>query len=138
MRLKWNESIKTGYENIDEQHKELFSRLNSFLDAANNGSAKQEILRTLDYLEEYVIIHFKDEEKIQEENNYPKYQLHSIQHELFKNQLGEIRYICEKYGIYGAVVNSFERKLIDFWDYHINKLDKELANFLKECDAIQY
>lgn len=132
MRVKWSKLLETGYKNVDDQHKELFNRLESFFDAVDNGSGKQEILRTLDYFEDYVITHCREEEEIQKEINYPEFYTHSMQHELFKNQLSDIRYICDHYGISSAVVSSFERKLLDYWDYHINKLDKELADYLRK------
>lgn len=53
MKLKWDESLEIGHENIDNQHKELLDRINYFFDSINSGMGKEEVLRTLDFLERY-------------------------------------------------------------------------------------
>ncbi|WP_160684820.1 hemerythrin family protein [Clostridium sp. C2-6-12] len=137
MRLKWDESLEIGHENIDNQHKELLERIVYFFDSINSGTGKEEVLRTLDFLERYTNKHFNDEEEIQRNYNYPRYRQQTIQHQVFRNQLGEIRYICERYGVTGAITNYMEQKIADFWEYHINNLDKDLGQYLKEKTTIK-
>lgn len=137
MELKWDESLEIGHENIDNQHKELFDRINYFFDSINSGTGKEEVLRTLDFLERYTNKHFNDEEEIQRNYNYPKYKQQLMQHQVFRNQLGEIRYMCERYGVTGAITNYMEQKITNFWQYHINNLDKDLGQYLKEKTTIK-
>lgn len=81
--------------------------------------------------------HFSDEEEIQINYNYPKYKQQSIQHQVFRNQLDNIRYMCDRYGVTGAITNYMEQKIADFWEYHINNLDKDLGQYLKEKSNIK-
>lgn len=57
MILNWDNSFSVGEKNIDNQHKELFYRLNKLLEAMKQGKGKSEVINTLDFLEEYVIRH---------------------------------------------------------------------------------
>lgn len=67
MILNWDNSLSVGNDNIDNQHKELFYRLNKLLEAMKEGKGKSEVINTLDFLEVYVIKHFNYEEEIQKE-----------------------------------------------------------------------
>ena len=138
MKLEWNNSLEIGHENIDNQHKELMDRINYFFDSIDSGTGKEEVLRTLDFLEKYTNKHFYDEEEIQRNYNYPKYKDQCIQHQVFRNQLQDIRYMCDKYGVTGAITNYMQQKIVDFWEYHINNLDKDLGQYLKEKSKMEY
>lgn len=65
MNLNWDNNLATGIVNIDNQHKELFDRINKLLIAMKEGKGKDEVIGTLNFLEDYVIKHFTEEEEIQ-------------------------------------------------------------------------
>jgi len=132
MRLNWDDSLSTGIINIDNQHKELLSRLSEFLVAMEDGKGKNEIKDTLDFLEEYVIKHFNDEEEIQKKNNYPKYNLQHQQHEAFKEELKKLRDTFDKAGESVLLALNIQGKIINWVKNHIMTLDKELGEFLIE------
>jgi len=132
MRLNWDDSLSTGIINIDNQHKELLSRLSEFLVAMEDGKGKNEIKDTLDFLEEYVIKHFNDEEEIQKKNNYPKYNLQHQQHEAFKEELKKLRATFDKTGESVLLALNIQGKIINWVKNHIMTLDKELGEFLIE------
>ncbi|AGF58208.1 hemerythrin [Clostridium saccharoperbutylacetonicum] len=132
MKLIWEKSLEIGYPDIDNQHKELLERINYFFESVNSGATKEEVIRILDFLEKYTNDHCKLEEEIQRKYNYGKYNQQCIQHQVFRNHLQDIRYIYESYGVTGAVINYMQQKILDFWNYHIQKLDKDFGRFLKE------
>jgi hemerythrin len=129
--LTWNETLSVGVNKIDSQHKELFAKINDLLIAMKNGSGKDEVLKTLDFLETYVIKHFDDEEELQKKNNYPKYEIQHAQHEQFKNELKELRKTFETTGISALFVINTQQKISKWWITHIGNLDKELGEFLQ-------
>lgn len=137
MKLKWDKSLEIGHENIDEQHKELFEKVNYFFDSIESRMEKEETIRILDFLEKYADEHFNDEESLQRNYNYPRYMEHCAQHQAFRNQLSDIRYMLNNYGITGAVTNYFSQKIMVFWQYHVNYLDKSLGEYIKEIDNVQ-
>lgn len=132
MKLNWDNSLLTGIESIDDQHKELFNRMNQLVLAMKEGKGKDEVIKSLDFLEEYVIKHFDEEEKIQKKNNYPKFSLQHAQHEEFKKELKQLRMVFETTGISALFVINMQQKMGQWWKNHINNLDKELGEFLIE------
>ena len=84
MRAEFDESLVTGNEMIDTQHKELIDRIQNFVIACQNGDSKVKAIKMLDYLDEYTNFHFKEEEKLQKNAGYPEYEKHHEKHEEFK------------------------------------------------------
>ncbi|WP_297427473.1 bacteriohemerythrin [Clostridium sp.] len=132
MNLIWDNNLNTGVSNIDNQHKELFNRINLLLSAMKEGKGTHEAIKTLNFLEEYVIRHFNDEEEIQRKNNYPKYNIQHKQHEEFKNELKELRKVFETTGISSLFVINVQQKITSWWIKHIGESDKDLGKFLLE------
>jgi len=132
MSLNWDNNLATGINSIDNQHKELFDRINLLLVAMKNGKGKNAVIKTLNFLEEYVIKHFDEEEEIQKKNNYPKYNIQHKQHEEFKTELKELRKVFEVTGISAIFVINVQQKMSNWWRGHIKDLDKDLGKFLIE------
>ena len=68
MYAEFDESLVTGNEMIDSQHKELIGKINKLLDSCEAGNDKLAAVKTLDYLADYTDFHFSAEEKLQEVN----------------------------------------------------------------------
>ena len=58
--LWWEESLKTGFERIDKQHKEIFARAEEMMSVDENTSATR-IREMLNFLIDYVLTHFSEE-----------------------------------------------------------------------------
>lgn len=132
MNLNWDDTLSTGISHIDNQHKELFNRINLLLSSMKESNGKDEVINTLNFLEEYVIKHFSEEEEIQKKNNYPKYNIQHKQHEEFKNELKKLRKVFETIGISALFVTNMQQKMFRWWKSHIRDLDKDLGQFLME------
>lgn len=132
MYLNWDWTLDIGIESIDNQHKELFNRLNQLLTSVEDGKGHTEVIKTLDFLEEYVVEHFDDEEELQKKINYPLFDIQHAQHEEFKNELKKFRKIFETEGITDALALNIQEKLLDWFKNHIINLDKDLGDYLIE------
>jgi len=132
MNLNWDNTLSTGINSIDDQHKELFNRINQLLMSMKDGKGKAEVIKTLDFLEGYVIKHFDEEEEIQKKNTYPKYNMQHKQHEEFKMELKELRKVFETTGVSAIFVINVQQKMSNWWRSHIKDLDKDLGKFLIE------
>ncbi|WP_160685586.1 bacteriohemerythrin [Clostridium sp. C2-6-12] len=130
MGMNWDNNLSTGINSIDNQHKELFDRINQLLSAMKEGKAKDEIMKTLDFLEEYVIKHFTEEEMIQRKNNYPKYNMQHEQHEQFKSELKKLRETFDSKGTSALLVLNVQKEMSNWWRSHITGMDKDLGQFL--------
>ncbi len=130
MELIWDKMWSVGVDKIDKQHRELFCRINLLVYAMRNGKKTDEILKNLNFLEEYVIRHFKDEEEIQKKTNYPKYEIQHREHEEFKNILKELRKVFESTSVSSLFLTSEQQKISYWWRKHIIEFDKDIGTFL--------
>ena len=132
MNLMWDSRWSVGVDKIDNQHKELFDRINKLVTAMKSGKGKDEVINTLDFLEEYVIKHFNDEEELQKQSNYPKYEIQHREHEELKKGLKDLRMVFETTGISALFVINVQQKISSWWINHIRNLDMELGEYLIE------
>jgi hemerythrin len=132
MAIEWKPDLAVGVKEIDDQHKELFSKIASLFDACNVGKGKEQIDSTIEYLQEYVVLHFNSEEKLQKQYNYPEYINHKAQHDQFIKDFLALKETIEKDGISGFLIIKLNKTLVDWLINHIRKTDKVFGTFLKE------
>ena len=97
MIIEFDDTLITGNETIDTQHKELISRIKQFVDTCEKEeNSKIKAIKMLDYLTEYTNFHFSEEEKLQEEIGYPGLKEHKEKHEEFKKNLKELDAFLEE------------------------------------------
>ena len=131
MKLQWTQDLSVGVEEIDSQHKELFDTINNLDSAMKQGSAKEEVVRLIEFLDKYVIIHFGAEEKYMIDYNYAGYALHKTKHDWFKKEFSDIRIKLDAEGITPDVIMLSNNLLITWFSNHIRSIDMMLGNFLK-------
>lgn len=131
MALLWKDELLTGVAVIDEQHKELFARIENLLDACNQGKGKAEVANTVDFLAEYIKIHFRDEEEIQRNSGYPEYEAHKAMHDQWVREVAELREQLATDGPTLRLVLKVNRTVVDWLTQHILKVDKRLAEYLR-------
>ena len=61
MRAEFDDSLVTGNDMIDSQHKELIDKINKLLESCESGKDKLVAIKTLDYLADYTDFHFSAE-----------------------------------------------------------------------------
>lgn len=131
MKIEWTEDLAVGVELIDEQHQELFSRFNRLLEACSSGCGKEEIGSTLLFLDEYVRIHFRDEEKLQIAHAFPEYRAHHEQHRIFIHKLEDFKKEMLTGGATLSLTIATNSLLIDWLVNHIAKMDKKIGEFIR-------
>jgi len=132
--IQWDQSLETGFLAIDEQHQELFKRVNEVIEAYNVGKARQEVKKTLQFLEEYVHTHFTMEEELQLQYKYPKYKEHKEMHEYFIKQIAEIKSRYEQNGPKITVTMALNRILITWLREHILRVDKAFVDYIHSLE----
>jgi hemerythrin len=128
---QWDSSLETGHEKIDNQHKQLIAALNSIIDASRNGKGSEEIFKTLDFLTGYTIMHFTDEEKLQEKYDYPDYLVHKRYHNDFKVTVGKLTERLREEGPTEDMVNTVTSAVGDWLLNHIKGDDFRMATYIK-------
>ena len=84
MYAVFDETLVTGNEMIDNQHKELIGKIAALEEACETNRDKATAVKLLNYLADYTDFHFQAEEKLQEEMSYPGFAEHKTQHEEFR------------------------------------------------------
>jgi hemerythrin len=130
--VEWTPDLAVGIGTIDGQHRELFDRITKLVDAIKASTCKYTIGGTLDFLEEYVVQHFADEQAMMLKYGYPGYEAHKAQHEAFKRDFALLREeFKDESSNYNrsALTNQF---VVDWILNHINKVDKLFGEYLRE------
>ena len=131
MRIEWSQDFSVGVEEIDSQHKELFERINNLDSAMKQGKAKEEVVRLIEFLDEYAIMHFGTEEKYMTDYGYAGYSHHKTQHNRFIEELSYIQNKLNAEGVTPKVIILSNNLLIRWFSNHVRTVDMMLGSFLK-------
>jgi hemerythrin len=136
MAYQWDSSLETGYEKVDNQHKQLVAALNALIEASAAGKSQEEIFKTLDFLTAYTIKHFADEEKLQTDYDYPDYLVHKRYHDEFKITVGEMTRQIRKEGPTEALIGQVTLAIGNWLLNHIKGDDFRMAAYIKARAAV--
>ncbi|NLJ26365.1 MAG: hemerythrin family protein [Firmicutes bacterium] len=131
MAIQWTPALAVGIDAIDGQHKTLFQKVNNLIEACNRGQGKDTVAQTIDFLGEYVIIHFRDEEKLMQKHSFPGYLQHKQLHDAFIKGFQQLKDELEEEGPGLGLVLKTNRLVVDWLINHISKKDKAFGKFLR-------
>lgn len=132
MGLRWTEDLAVDLAEIDYQHKELFTKLESLLLAMKAGKGKTEISSLMNFLGGYVVKHFTAEERLMRICEYPGLPAHKAQHAAFIRDFSNVKKHLDT--AKGNTPDSLlvNRHVGDWLIRHIGVSDKAFGGFLKE------
>ena len=132
MRAVFDETLITGNDMIDTQHKELIERINKLLILCENDKpAKREAIDTLDYLSDYTEFHFGEEEKLQEKVGYPELKEHNKKHDELRETVKALHEMLEEEeGPSDAFVQQVNEKVAEWLFKHIRGFDRSVAEYI--------
>ncbi|GHV69341.1 hypothetical protein AGMMS49928_11240 [Spirochaetia bacterium] len=128
----WDDSLSIGIKKIDDQHRQLFDAVNNLIDAVEQGRGKDELKKALDFLTNYTVTHFADEEEIQKQYGYPDFENHHRIHESFKKMAVALAKEFLEAGTNEALVKEVKRKFGDWLVTHIKGQDSKLGVFISQ------
>ncbi len=123
----WNETLSVNINSIDEQHKKLIDMINDFYDNIASRSNKDNISTLLSSMKQYTLEHFTREENYMKKFNYPDYESHKKEHDVFIAKVNDLE---EKFTS-GKLVLSLEVTVFlrDWLKKHIMGTDKKYSDF---------
>ena len=124
--------METGVAKIDEQHKELVKRLNAAISMGTKSVSKEETEKTLNFLGDYIVKHFSDEEALQRQCNYPKYDWHKEQHRIYVDDFKKLKEEFAANGPSAKFTVSLNTSLMNWIVKHIKTVDVELGKYYRE------
>ena len=126
----WNDTYSVNVKRCDEQHQKLFAIINELFDAMRVGQAQKALAAIVDQLAAYTEIHFRTEEEILRNVQYPKLAIHRDEHQKFEAQVDKFKREIELSGS----TNSID--MLDFlkeWlTKHIRQVDRQYADYVHE------
>ena len=125
--IAWDVTLKTGNERIDSQHRRLFELMSELVSSSMDGSSAEKLGQTLNFLVDYTIRHFSDEEALQLEYKYPDYNRHKQLHDNFKAKVGELVGKYDAGGSSEELVSNVNSIVVKWLVTHIQNEDKKIG-----------
>lgn len=130
--INWTSDLSVGYEQIDDQHRQLFKAANSLAEAMWDGKGVEEVKKTIDFLADYAVFHFRDEEDVMLKHAYPGYTAQKQAHEKFLSDITELKKKYEAVEVSSALTIEVLTNACDWFRGHIRQMDKLLGDFLEK------
>lgn len=121
--------MEVGVLKIDTQHKELIDRLNAVTAMGVKSVSKEETQKTLDLLGEYIVKHFSDEEALQRQSGYPKYEWHKGQHQIYIAEFQKLKKEFIANGVSAKFTLDLNNSIINWIVRHIKSVDVEFGKY---------
>lgn len=127
--MTWKDSFALGIPQIDKQHKELCDQIDKLFEAGSKGKGAEEVMNVLNFLESYTLKHFADEEKLQQQINYPHYQAHKAKHNEFIGKITKMKKEATEKGVNLVMVISLNQMISNWLVEHIKSTDSDYAKY---------
>ncbi len=126
--VEWNNSLSIGIPETDNEHMRLVAIFNELDEAMRRGKGSRVMMDILDQLIQYTVTHFQSEEALMEQFEYPKTELHKVQHQQLVDKVSRYRrkFISRR--------ERITREMMEFLKYwltnHILVDDMEFGKFV--------
>lgn len=125
--------MEVGVSQIDAQHKELVNRLNAVVSMGAKSVSKEETQKTLDFLGDYIVKHFRDEEVLQKKSGYPKYEWHKGQHQIYIDEFQKLNQEFMTNGVSARFTLDLNNSIINWIIRHIKTVDVQFGKYYQEA-----
>jgi hemerythrin len=89
--VSWNEFYRVKVGRCDEDHKKLFSLINTWHDAMSTGRGTVVVRQVVKKLADYTQYHFSAEEAMMEKTKHPALPAHRLPHREFSSQVKQFQ-----------------------------------------------
>jgi len=128
--IDWSDLLSVGIATMDDEHKELFRRINALLVALLGPEGHGDTRELVAAIREYTVFHFTDEEKLMRAQGYPRYEQHKALHAAFVQEFETIEEELLANGLTAALVIRLQDKVVTWLLDHIAKVDHDYGEFM--------
>ncbi len=133
--MLWKEKYELGVPLIDTQHRELFMRVDAFMQTLRSPVSWEEkvdkVNETLAFMKDYVVTHFRDEEAYQKKIGYPGLEEHTAIHSGMVAYVVEVATQYEQEGYNEKLMQQFGGKLLAWLINHVASEDQQISSYAK-------
>jgi hemerythrin-like metal-binding protein len=123
--MEWKDSYSVGETKMDDQHKGLIVLINQL-----GGEDEIGVREVLEKLQEYVDVHFRDEEALLEKIGYPDLDKQKVEHETFAKWFGNLPE-RRRFGYNTGADSELSQGLVD----KTHPVQRQVLRFLFEVTA---
>jgi hemerythrin len=124
-----SKDMEIGVKKIDDQHRELVDRINAVTSMGVQSVSREETLKTINMLGDYIVKHLNDEEGLQIKCGYPKFELHKEQHKILRDEYQRIKKEFAESGPSPKFTLDMNKSIIDWIVRHIKSADVEFGKY---------
>lgn len=128
--VEWSDDLLIGIEHIDAQHKQLLALINELHTAVEQELGREVVLPIIDKLGEYAITHFRDEEELLIQQEFPDLAYHQQEHQEFMKKVHQVRSRYE--GDRKGLTLNLRNYLLGWFFNHIKTEDLDYRHFLRK------
>ena len=131
LEIAWLKEYELGNDFVDSQHKRLFELVVNLSKSCHEGEDINTLGEILDFLLQYTVQHFSDEESLQIECNFPEYEYHKKLHEEFEATVSEKVSEFKEKGSTKDLSNTINDFVVAWLLNHILKEDMKIKDYIK-------
>lgn len=132
--LEWQDRYSVGVDEIDADHHEIISIINRLDEIMSSGKARDGLPSIMDRLVDYTRDHFRREESLMAQYQYPEIDRHRETHREFIAEFDNIQAAIAQgnYAISISLFSLLRNWLID----HIMVVDRDLGKHINHFKSI--
>jgi hemerythrin-like metal-binding protein len=126
--IQWSDKYSVGVEDLDEQHRQIIGMLNRLVSLPETGDTRSEtVSEILTTMTHYALEHFKTEERLLKEYDYPNFEEHRREHVDYRKKAIDFS-MATSLGV-EAVPQILLSYLMEWWTHHILEEDMKYKPF---------
>jgi hemerythrin len=133
--INWYPALELGIREVDDQHRELFRRVDALLEAMAARRGPEVLGPLFDYLGQYAIEHFGAEEALMRAHRYPVRAEHEAEHRRFTEDFAALRSEYDRDGPTALLLVKVNGRVSQWLAGHISRTDKALGAFLRDAQT---
>lgn len=132
MSLRWDDTKILGIEDIDDQHKEIFTRFELVSNAFQSGRGMEALQELIPFLEEYVQVHFSLEDRYMLKYSYPKIEAQRLEHTELVKDVKAMHECMQQGGASRELAARAFGNMIRWLIHHTSTQDREMTTYIIE------
>jgi hemerythrin-like metal-binding protein len=134
--VRWTPEMSIGHSAIDEQHRELFQKTNILIEIVMKGNRAAETEKAVSLLSECAVHHFRTEEDLMRQHEYPFLDIQEQQHDRFVRSFAKLKEEIPKFkGNQLYLMFRIKIFIVDWLVNHTTKEDMHLGQFIQREKA---
>jgi hemerythrin len=127
MQTAWNPSLATGINTVDREHQEIFRQAALLTAAMKEGKGRDELKNIVDFVDDYIVTHFINEEKVMDEYRCPAAGVNKAAHTQFIKAFKDLKDKFNAAGASTSLVLDISTMINNWLVQHIKQIDFQLG-----------